>query len=71
MASDGTRVFVLGGELSEIVQGDETALIHVMDTSTLRLVISFGQPPDLKMQSTPSIQITIPKMSSLVRRSLD
>ena len=36
MVSNGTRVFVLGGSLSLKVgaQADETALIHVLDTST-------------------------------------
>ena len=33
MASDGTRVFVLGGELSPDAQVDESKLIHVLDTS--------------------------------------
>ena len=32
MASDGTRVFVLGG-YSEGAQADEMSLIHVFDTS--------------------------------------
>jgi hypothetical protein len=72
MASDGTRVFVLGGVSLGFGQGDSTALIHVMDTSTYYLfVISFGQPSYLEAQSTPSIQIPIPTMSSLVRRPLD
>jgi hypothetical protein len=34
MASDGRRVFVLGGELSSGAQVDEAELIHVLDTST-------------------------------------
>jgi hypothetical protein len=56
MASDGTRVFVLGGWSLEIAQEDETALIHVIDTSTYYLfVILFGRPSYLKAQSTPSI----------------
>jgi hypothetical protein len=33
MASDGTRVFVLGG-YSEGAQADEASVIHVFDTST-------------------------------------
>jgi hypothetical protein len=33
MACDGTRVFVLGGDLPPGVQADETKLIHVLDTS--------------------------------------
>ena len=33
MASDGQRVFVLGGELSPGAQGDEAKLIHILDTS--------------------------------------
>ncbi|KAF8484607.1 hypothetical protein DFH94DRAFT_239808 [Russula ochroleuca] len=31
MASEGTLVFVLGGVSPAIAQGDETALIHVLD----------------------------------------
>ena len=42
MACDGTRVFVLGGELSPGAQVDEAKLIHVLDTSMYFLfVISF------------------------------
>jgi hypothetical protein len=51
MASDGTRVFVLGGKLPSTIQGDETVLvnIHVLDTSTYFLfVVLFGRPPNLK-----------------------
>src|SRR5713101_4327464 len=33
MASDGIRVFVLGGELSPGAQADDAKLIHVLDTS--------------------------------------
>jgi hypothetical protein len=33
MASNGTQVFVLGGESLAGTQADETALIHVLDTS--------------------------------------
>ena len=44
MASDGTWVFVLGGESSETALGDETAHIYVFDTSTYFVfVISFEQ----------------------------
>jgi hypothetical protein len=69
MASDGTRVFVLGGKLSEIARGDETAFIHVLDTSTFYLlVISFGQFPSLKSQSTQSTRIQILTLLSPVRR---
>ncbi|KAF8492369.1 hypothetical protein F5888DRAFT_909631 [Russula emetica] len=35
MACDGTRVFVLGGELSPGAQADDTKLIHVLDTKHL------------------------------------
>jgi hypothetical protein len=45
IASDGTRIFVLGG-YSEGAQSDEVSLIHVFDTSMyFRFVISSGQPP--------------------------
>ncbi len=47
MASDGTRVFVLGGSLSSADTGaDETEHIHVLDTSMYFFrVLSFGRPP--------------------------
>jgi hypothetical protein len=49
MASDGTRIFVLGGKSSAIAQGDEAAVIHVLDAGTyFHFVVSFGQPPSLK-----------------------
>ena len=48
MASDGTRVFLLGG-WPKGAQADEISLIHVLDTSTyFPFVISFGQPPRLE-----------------------
>jgi hypothetical protein len=69
MASDGTRVFVLGGISSAITRGYKTAFIHVLDTSTdFLFVISFGQPPSLKTQSTSSTRIPTPTLSNLVRR---
>lgn len=37
MASNGTRVFVLGGESSGGTAPDDAALIHVLDTSTCSL----------------------------------
>ena len=49
MASDGRRVFVLGGALSADAQENEAKLIHVLDTSMYFLfIISFGQPSSLK-----------------------
>ncbi len=43
MASDGTRVFVLGGALSIGVPVDDVKPIHVLDTGMYILfVISFG-----------------------------
>jgi hypothetical protein len=48
MASDGTRVFVLGGS-STGARSDEISLIHVFDTSRYSLsVISSGHPPRLR-----------------------
>ena len=38
MASNGARVFVLGGESSAGAQADEAALIHVLDTSMFFLL---------------------------------
>ncbi len=52
MASDGTRVFVLGGMLSTGALVDKAKPIHVLDTSMYILfVTSFGQPSILKIQS--------------------
>jgi hypothetical protein len=65
MASDGRRVFVLGGNLSQV---DEAKLIHVLDTCTYFLfVISFAQPSSLKQGSSFTRNPT-PKLSSIVRR---
>jgi len=48
MASDGTRVFLVGG-WPKGAQADEISLIHVLDTSTyFPFVISFGLPPRLR-----------------------
>jgi hypothetical protein len=69
MAFDGRRVFVLGGKLSPGAQADEAKLIHVLDTSMYFLfVISFGQPPNLKTQSTSIIQNPTPTLSIRVRK---
>ena len=54
MASDGTRVFVLGG-YSRDARVDELSLIHVFDTSMyFRSVISSGHPSRLRTQRTSS-----------------
>ena len=54
MASDGTRVFVLGGYPSN-PREDEVSLIHVFDTSMyFRSVISSGQLSKLRTQRTSS-----------------
>lgn len=39
MASNGTRVFVLGGESSAGTATEEAALIYVLDTSTCSLFL--------------------------------
>src|SRR6266566_9840388 len=68
MASDGRRVFVLGGELSPGTQVDKTKLIHVLDTSMYFLfVISFGQSSSLKQSSSFTRNLTLTP-SSIVRR---
>ena len=54
MASDGTCIFVLGGDGA---QSDEIFLIHVFDTSMyFRSAISSGLPPRLRTQRTSSIR---------------
>jgi hypothetical protein len=72
MASDGTRIFVLGGKPSATAPGEESALIDVLNTSAYFLfVISFGLPPSLKSQSTSSTQISTLSLSSPVGRPPD
>ena len=68
MASDGTRVFVLGG-YSRGALSDEMSLIHVFDTSVyFPLLISSGQPPRLRIQSTSSTQNSNLMLSIPMRR---
>ena len=50
MASDGTCVFVLGGD-SKSAQAEEMSLIHVLDTSMYFFIISSGQPLRLRIRS--------------------
>jgi hypothetical protein len=67
MASDGTRVFVLGG-YSGRAWSDKISLIYVFDTSMyFRFVISFGQPPRLRTQRTSSTRIPSLTLSTLMR----
>ena len=69
MASDGRRVFLLGGELSPGTRADKAKLIHVLDTSMyFFFVISFGQPSSLK-QSSSFTRNPTPTLSSMMRRS--
>jgi hypothetical protein len=64
MASDGTRVFVLGGYLA----GSRVYDIHVFDTGMYcRSIISSGQPPRLGTQSTSKFQTPSPALSTLTR----
>jgi hypothetical protein len=68
MASDGTRVFVLGGS-SPGARSDEISLINVFDTSMyFRSVISSGQPPRLRTQSTSSTRNPSVTLLILMRR---
>ena len=68
MASDGTRVFVLGG-YSKCAQSNEISLIHVFDTSMyFRSVISSWQSPRLRTQRTSSTPNPIVPLSILTRR---
>ena len=69
MASDGRRVFVLGGALSPGSQVDDAKLIHVLDTSTYFLfVISFGRYSSLKQSFLITRNPTL-TLSGMVRRS--
>ena len=53
MASDGRRVFLLGGELSPGARVDDAKRVYVLDTSMyFPFVVSFGQPSSLKQSSS-------------------
>ncbi len=68
MASDGTRVFVLGGTFLSGVLMDEAKPIHVLDTSKYFVfVISFGWPLRSKTQNSSITRNLTPTMSILVR----
>jgi hypothetical protein len=68
MASDGTRVFVLGG-FSGGARSDELSFIHVFNTSMyFRSVIPSGKPLRLATQRTSSTRNPRPTLSILMRR---
>jgi hypothetical protein len=68
MASDGTRVFVLGGFSSREV-ADENSLIHVFDTSMYVCFINLsGQPSKLRTQRTSSTRTPSITLSIQMRR---
>jgi hypothetical protein len=72
MVSDGTRVFIVGGISSLGAQVDEITLTHVFGTSTyLLVVISFGQPPSLKTQSTSRTPDTVNPCERAIPEELD
>ena len=68
MASDGTRVFVLGG-YSKGARSDEISLIHVFDTSTyIRFVNLSGYTSKLRTQGTSStrdLRVTLSRPPNL------
>jgi hypothetical protein len=69
MASNGTRVFVLGGESSAGAQADETALIHVLDTSAcLFYYFLWAASKCENIQNTSSIRKLTPTLLNLVTR---
>jgi hypothetical protein len=67
MASDGTRIFVLGG-YSRDVRADEISLIHVFDTSMYVFLVNLsGQLPRLRTQRTSSTRKPSLALSILLR----
>src|SRR6267154_4759100 len=68
MASDGTRIFVLGGYLQG-TQSNDNSFVHVFDTSmSFRSVVSSGQPPTLRTQGTSCTRNPSVTLSILMRR---
>ena len=69
MASDGRRIFVLGGRLSSGAQVEDAKLTHVLDTSMyFPFAIPFGQLTSLKTQSTFITRDPTPTLSNIARR---
>ena len=69
MASDGTRVFVLGG-YSQGARADEISLIHIFDTSMYVYFVDLsGHPIDLRTQRTSSTRNPSVMLSILMRSS--
>jgi hypothetical protein len=68
MASDGSRVFVLGGN-SKGARADEISLIHVFDTSMYFLLVHLsGRLFKLRTQRTSNTQIPSVVMMSIPMR---
>jgi hypothetical protein len=68
MASDGTRVFVLGG-YSKGARADEISLIHVFDTSMYVHFVNLSrQPSKLRIQRRLSTRILSVTLSAPLRR---
>ena len=68
MASDGTRIFVLGG-YSKSARANEISLIRVFDTSMyFRSLFLSGQFSNLRMQSTSSTRNPSVMLSILMKR---
>ena len=71
MASNGTRVFVLGG-FSEGEQADEISLIHFFDTSMFFCFVNLsGQPSKLSSQRTSNTRNPSVTLSIIMRRPPD
>lgn len=67
MASHGIQVFVLGGESSAGPQADETALIHVLDTSTYFCCHFIWTASKVEIQHSSSTRNPDPALSIPVR----
>ena len=67
MASDGTRVFVLGG-YSKGARVDEMSLIHVLDTSTYAHFVNLSEQFSKLTQRTSSGRVPSLTLSFLMRQ---
>ena len=68
MASEGTRVFLLGGYSSDALE-DEVSLVHVFDTSTYFCFVNLsGRPSKLRTQRISSTRNPSVTLSILMRR---
>ena len=67
IASDGTRILLLGGKSSSDAKANDSGLIYVLDTSMYFFVISLGRTPEFKAQKESRTRIPTSTLSILLK----